>query len=165
MYIYTYNIFFFHSILITYSLYYYSIFNVVFFFFLCLIVGLPQHTKNRENVEIDGVGGGHRLVGLLVGALSAATVLAAASAAFVMVRRRRLIRQMSRRSRSASFQECTADKPHLPPAIHLTVSPVHTIYSCLGFSFVNPKIREIKIHSILEYGVYSLIGQKKKIRL
>lgn len=88
------------------------------------VSGLPQHTKTRENGEIDGVGGGHRLVGLLVGALSAATVLAGASVAFVIVRRRRLIRQMSRRSRSASFQECTADKPHMPPAIHLTVSSI-----------------------------------------
>jgi len=90
---------------------------------IVVISGLPQHTKNRENSEVGG--GGHRLVGLLVGALTAATVLAGTSVAFVMARRRRLIQQISRRSRSASFQECTADKPHLPPAIHLTVSLIY----------------------------------------
>ncbi|XP_022171653.1 discoidin domain-containing receptor 2 [Myzus persicae] len=87
--------------------------------------GLPQHTKTRDDGIISsGGGGGHRLISLLVGALSAATVLAGASVAFVMVRRRRLIQQVSRRSRSSSFQECTSDKPHLPPAIHLTELPV-----------------------------------------
>ena len=101
-------------------------FKMNFFLFpvtlLLFCPGLPQHTKNRD----DGVtgSGGHRLISLLVGALSAATVLAGASVAFVMVRRRRLIQQVSRQSRSSSFQDCADDKPHLPPAIHLTVSAV-----------------------------------------
>jgi len=70
------------------------------------------------------------MIGLLVGALTAATVMTGASVAFVMVRRRRMIRQVSRRSRSASFQDCAADKPQLPPAIHLTVSPLtHSVAS------------------------------------
>lgn len=89
-------------------------------FFPWSFSGLPQHTKNREDSEIGAGAGGHRVIGLLVGALSAATVLAGASVAFVMVRRRR---QVSGRSLSRSLRNCSADKPHLPPAIHLTVSP------------------------------------------
>lgn len=107
--------------------------------------GLPQHTKNREDDVTGSVGsGGHRLVSLLVGALSAATVLAGASVAFVMVRRRRLIQQVSRQSRSSSFQDCTDDKPHLPPAIHLTVSAERHITTC-NRRFIKKK----KKHSIL----------------
>lgn len=100
--------------------------NVLLSHVLCIVLGLPQHTKNREHGgDIDGGGGGgRRMVGLLVGALTAATVvMAGVSVAFVMVRRRRTARRTSRRSRSASFQGCTSDKPQLPPAIHLTVSP------------------------------------------
>lgn len=101
-------------------------FTILYHCFCCL--GMPQHTKTRDDGAIGGSGGGgHRLISLLVGALSAATVLAGASVAFVMVRRRRLIQQVSRRSRSSSFQECTGDKPHLPPPIHLTVSAEHDV--------------------------------------
>lgn len=111
--------------------YYYKLYcNILCDNIIIWVSGLPQHTKNRDDGEISG-SNGHRLIGLLVGALSAATVLAGASLAFVMVRRRRMIRQVSRQSQSASFQECIADKPHLPPAIHLTVSPYTQIIELL----------------------------------
>lgn len=112
---------------------------------------MPQHTKNRDDGEISG-SNGHRLIGLLVGALSAATVLAGASLAFVMVRRRRMIRQVSRQSQSASFQECIADKPHLPPAIHLTVSPYTQITELLHMTLkktITPYL--YKIFSLIDY--------------
>ncbi|XP_050425445.1 discoidin domain-containing receptor 2 [Adelges cooleyi] len=102
--------------------------------------GGSRQSKNGETFNMDssvggisdgvsssnngGGGGGRRLIGLLVGALTAATMLAGAAVAFVMVRRRRLLLDTVARRRSSSFQDCAADKPHLPPPIHLTELPV-----------------------------------------
>ncbi|XP_050548705.1 discoidin domain-containing receptor 2-like isoform X2 [Daktulosphaira vitifoliae] len=104
------------------------------------VSGGPQQTNNHNSLgvgnidgSLSGMSGGvinssggvrRRVIGLLVGALTAATMLAGTAAAFVMVRRRRLLLGSVAGRRSSSFHDCTADKPHLPPPIHLTELPV-----------------------------------------